>query len=164
VHHNNILLYKSQQDAHVTEFILSDNCSTCFGCYHHPSSGAQTTVTIAYGNHYTVLLSAAILEELELIWVCCGHTWGTVACWFSFDHRLEKTEELVCCGDLLHVDTFQVCMIFTVIVSHGVACGFAYWKFVVCVVVESLQHSFSYRDFAFKKTAVYMGRPSPQNS
>ena len=36
-----ILLYKSQQDARVTEFILSDNCSTCFGCYYHPSSGAQ---------------------------------------------------------------------------------------------------------------------------
>jgi len=27
----NILVYKSQQDAQVTEFILSDNCSTCFG-------------------------------------------------------------------------------------------------------------------------------------
>jgi hypothetical protein len=59
---NNILLYKSQQDAHITEFILSDNCSTCFGCHHHPSSGAQTTVTTASGNGYTVLLSAAIVE------------------------------------------------------------------------------------------------------
>ena len=28
VHRNNILVYKPQQDAHVTEFILSDNCST----------------------------------------------------------------------------------------------------------------------------------------
>ena len=28
VHHSNILVYKSQQDAQVTEFILSDNCST----------------------------------------------------------------------------------------------------------------------------------------
>jgi hypothetical protein len=32
---------KSQQDAHVIEFILSDNCSTYFGRYHHPSSGTQ---------------------------------------------------------------------------------------------------------------------------
>ena len=48
-----------------------------------------------------------------------------MACGFSLDYRLEKTEELVCRGDLLHVNTFQVCMIFTVIVSHGVACGFA---------------------------------------
>jgi hypothetical protein len=67
-----ILLYKSQQDAHVTEFILSDTCFTCFGRYCHPSSGAQTTVTIASGNLYTVLLSAALVEDLELIWVCCG--------------------------------------------------------------------------------------------
>ena len=65
MHRNNILLYKSQQDAYVTEFILSDNCSTCFGRYCHPSSGAQTTVTTASGNRYTVLLSVAIVEELE---------------------------------------------------------------------------------------------------
>jgi hypothetical protein len=67
VHRNNILLYKSQQDAQVTQFILSDNCSTCFGRYYHPSSGAQTIVTTASGNGYTVLLSATIVEELELI-------------------------------------------------------------------------------------------------
>jgi len=49
-----ILLYKFQQDAHVTEFILSDNCSTYFGRHHHPSSRAQTTVTTVSGNCYTV--------------------------------------------------------------------------------------------------------------
>ena len=32
-----------------TQFILSGNCSTCFGWYHHPSSGAQTTVSTASG-------------------------------------------------------------------------------------------------------------------
>jgi len=37
----NILVYKSQQDAQVTEFILADNCSTCFGRHYHPSSEAQ---------------------------------------------------------------------------------------------------------------------------
>jgi hypothetical protein len=67
VHRNSILPYKSQEGAHVTEFILSDNCSTCFGRYYHPSSGAQTTVTTASCNRYTVLLSAIIVEELELI-------------------------------------------------------------------------------------------------
>ena len=36
----------------------------------------KTTVTTASGNHYTVLLSAAIVEELEMIWVCCG--WRTL--------------------------------------------------------------------------------------
>jgi len=41
VHRNNILIQKSQQDAHVREFILSDDCSKCFGYNYHPSSGAQ---------------------------------------------------------------------------------------------------------------------------
>jgi hypothetical protein len=41
VYRNNILVYKSQQDAQITEFILSDNCSTCFGRHYHPSSELQ---------------------------------------------------------------------------------------------------------------------------
>jgi hypothetical protein len=32
----------------------------------------KTTVTTASGKRYTVLLSAAIVEVLELILVCCG--------------------------------------------------------------------------------------------
>jgi len=32
----------------------------------------KTIVTTASGNRYTVLLSAAIVEELEPVWVCCG--------------------------------------------------------------------------------------------
>jgi len=32
-----VILYEAQQDAHVTEFILSDNCSTCVvGGVRHP--------------------------------------------------------------------------------------------------------------------------------
>jgi len=48
-------------------FILTDNCTTCFGRYYHPSSGAQTTVTTESGNRYTVLLSVVIVEELESV-------------------------------------------------------------------------------------------------
>jgi hypothetical protein len=32
----------------------------------------KTTVTTASGNRYSVLLCAAIVEELEVIGVCCG--------------------------------------------------------------------------------------------
>jgi hypothetical protein len=32
----------------------------------------KTTVTAASVNRYTLLLSAAIVEELELLLVCCG--------------------------------------------------------------------------------------------
>ena len=35
----------------------------------------KTTVTTASGNRYTVLLSVAIVEDVELIWVCSG--WRT---------------------------------------------------------------------------------------
>ena len=37
----------------VTQFILSENCSTCFGWYHRPSSGAQTTVSTVSGICHT---------------------------------------------------------------------------------------------------------------
>jgi hypothetical protein len=43
-------LYKAQKDAHVTEFILSDNCFTCFGRQCHPSSGAQNNCNYSIWN------------------------------------------------------------------------------------------------------------------
>jgi len=55
VHRNNILIQKSQQDAHVTEFILSDYCSTCFGYHITHLQEYKTTVTTASGNRYTVI-------------------------------------------------------------------------------------------------------------
>ena len=39
----------------VTQFIICGNCSTCFGWYHHPSSGAQTTVSTASGICHAVI-------------------------------------------------------------------------------------------------------------
>jgi hypothetical protein len=51
----------------VTEIILSDNCSTCSGVTITNRQEHKTTVTTASGIRYTVLLSAAIVEELELI-------------------------------------------------------------------------------------------------
>jgi hypothetical protein len=48
VHRNNILMYKSQQDAHDTEFILSDDCSTCFRYHYHPSSAKNAIYSIEY--------------------------------------------------------------------------------------------------------------------
>jgi len=38
----------------VTQFILSGNCSTCFGWYSHPSSGEHTTVSTTSGICHTV--------------------------------------------------------------------------------------------------------------
>ena len=39
---SNILIYVQQDALH--SLFLSGNCSTCFGWYLHPSSGAQTTI------------------------------------------------------------------------------------------------------------------------
>jgi len=52
VHLKNILIYPTRRN--VTQFILSGNCSTCFGWYLRQSSGAQTTVFTASGIWYLV--------------------------------------------------------------------------------------------------------------
>jgi hypothetical protein len=66
VHRNNILIQKSQQDAHVTEFILTIALHVS-GIFITHLQEHKTTVTTTSGNRYTILLSAAIVEELELI-------------------------------------------------------------------------------------------------
>jgi hypothetical protein len=49
-----------------TQFILSVNCSACFGWFLHPSSGAQITVSTASGTSQPLLLPVATVEELRL--------------------------------------------------------------------------------------------------
>jgi hypothetical protein len=50
---NSIPIY-IQQDATLHSLFISGNCSTCFGGYFHPSSGAHTTVSTASGICHTV--------------------------------------------------------------------------------------------------------------
>jgi len=54
-----------------TQFILSVNCSTCFGWSLYPSSGAHITVSTASGTSQPLLLPVAIVEELRL----CSWWW-----------------------------------------------------------------------------------------
>ena len=52
---NSIPIYSYiQQDATLHSLFVSGNCSTCFGWYFHPSSGAQTTVSTASGISHAV--------------------------------------------------------------------------------------------------------------
>jgi hypothetical protein len=44
----------------VTQFILSGICSTCFGWYIHPSSGARTTVSTTSGICHTVTVTCRL--------------------------------------------------------------------------------------------------------
>jgi hypothetical protein len=53
VHRKYIPIY-IQQDATLHSLFISGNCSTCFGWYLHPSSGAQTSVSTASGISHTV--------------------------------------------------------------------------------------------------------------
>jgi len=53
VHRKYILIY-IQLDAMLHILFISGNCSTCFGWYFHPSSGAHTTVSTASGTCKTV--------------------------------------------------------------------------------------------------------------
>ena len=65
-HRNNILVHKSQQDAHVTELFNLTTALHVSGVTITHLQEHKTTVTTASGNRYTLLLSAAIVEELEL--------------------------------------------------------------------------------------------------
>src|SRR5215470_7788529 len=49
---NSIPIY-IQHDAKLHSLFISGNCSTCFGWYFHPSSGAHTTVSTASDIHHT---------------------------------------------------------------------------------------------------------------
>ena len=57
----------------VTQFIISGNCSTCFGWYLHPSSGAHTTVSTASGICYTVTATCRnrIYNKMQRYTVYC---------------------------------------------------------------------------------------------
>jgi len=53
VHSRYIPIY-IQQEAALHSLFISGNCSTCFGWYLHPSSGAHTTVSTVSGTCQTV--------------------------------------------------------------------------------------------------------------
>ena len=67
VHRNNILVYNSNK-MHKTQslFYLTTVLHVSGVTITHLQEN-KTTVTTASGNRYTVLLSAAIVEELELV-------------------------------------------------------------------------------------------------
>jgi hypothetical protein len=57
---NSIPIY-IQQDATLHSLFISGKCSTCFGWYFHPSSGAHTTVSTASG-------ICCILLDIHVYW------------------------------------------------------------------------------------------------
>src|SRR5215475_2056172 len=71
---NGIPVYEYiQQDATLHRLFISGNCSTCFGWYFHPSSGAHTTVSTASGICHTVTAicryRGRVGTGLSVLWV-----------------------------------------------------------------------------------------------
>ena len=67
VHHNNILIYISNKMHKLQSLFYLTTALHVSGVTITHLQEHKTTVTTASGNCYTVLLSAAIVEELELI-------------------------------------------------------------------------------------------------
>jgi hypothetical protein len=71
---NSIPIYSCiQQDATLHSLFISGNCSTCFGWYIHPSSGAHTTVSRASGIFHTITAicrsRGRVGTGLSVLWV-----------------------------------------------------------------------------------------------
>jgi hypothetical protein len=67
-----ILAYNPNKMHKSQSLFLSDTALHISGVTITHLQEHKTTVTTASGNRYTVLLSAAIVEELELVFVCCS--------------------------------------------------------------------------------------------
>jgi len=88
---NSIPIY-IQQDATLHNLFISGNCSTCFGWYFHPSSGAHTTVFTASGICHTVTAICRYRRRVgtgvSVLWVAfspCFHLWPILyfLCFFT---------------------------------------------------------------------------------
>jgi hypothetical protein len=66
-----------QQDVTSHSLFISGNCSTCFGWYFHPSSGAHTTVSTASGICHNVTAicryRGRVGTGLSVLWVAYAH-------------------------------------------------------------------------------------------
>ena len=85
----------------VTQFILSQNCSTCFGWYHHPSSGTQTTVSTASG---MVFVTPLLLPAAIAVWQIPDAV-DTVVCapddgWWYHPKHVEQFSDKINCVTL----------------------------------------------------------------
>ena len=69
---NSIIIY-IQEDETLHSLFISGNCSTCFGWYFHPSSGAHTTVSTASSISHTVTVMCRyrgrVGTGLSVLWV-----------------------------------------------------------------------------------------------
>jgi hypothetical protein len=93
VHRKNIPIY-IQQDATLHSLFISGNCSTCFGWYFHPLSGAQTTVSTASGIFHTFTATCRyrgrVGTALSVLWVAYTKVVEKIKTHFVFNNLFPK--------------------------------------------------------------------------
>jgi hypothetical protein len=72
----------------ITQFNLSGNCSTCFGWYHHPSSGAQIIVFTASDICHT---GVKIADALDTVVCAPDDGW-----WYHPKHVVQFPDKINC--------------------------------------------------------------------
>jgi len=82
---NSIPVYSYiQQDATLHSLFISGNCFTCFGWYFHPSSGAHTSVSTAFGICHTLTAicryRGRVGTGLSVLWVVCVYVGVVCVC------------------------------------------------------------------------------------
>ena len=79
---------------------MCGNCSTCFGWYLHPSSGAHTTVSTASGVCHTVTatMPCALVEKLELLCTCTSSTRAAAVAVAVTVWQMPDAVDTVVCG------------------------------------------------------------------
>ena len=100
MHRNSVNKYPTRFN--YTQFILSVNCSTCFGRFLHPSSGAQIAVSTASGTSQPLLLPVGIVEELRLQSQLLYDTVDTAICapddgWRNSPKHVEQFTDKINC-------------------------------------------------------------------
>jgi hypothetical protein len=100
---NSIPIYVHiQQDATLHSLFISGNCSTCFGWYFHPSSGAHTTVSTAPDICHTV---TAICRYRGRVGT------GLSVLWVAYE---------VCASAVVMLDTASSEVVWRVLATHSI--------------------------------------------
>ena len=113
--------YISNKMQHYTVYLFLENCSTCFGWYLHPSSGAHTQLYLQYLVLVKqLLLPAAIVEELGLVWVWCENCIDLFWCGCLQPHQNRSVQCVFNDHTFYTCDCISWIIQWLIILMHGV--------------------------------------------
>jgi hypothetical protein len=123
-----------QHDATIYSLFMSVNCSTCFGWYLHPSSGAHITVSTASGISVTVTATCRYqpkhVEQFTDTNTC--KLYVVVSCWAIIDIDLR----ILICKLYILIVIYSYCSVCSVLYILFLSCqlalfGYLHWGFSV---------------------------------